>query len=142
MAPTTPPTTAPTCYPSLSPHSISIIITIAGTGTSGSSGDGDGGQATSAAINAPSGIDVDASGNVYFSEYSSNRVRKITVATGIISTYAGTGSGSYSGDGGAASSSAVNGPNGLCIDTAGTYQCFMKCSPGRSLGPILMYFFR
>ncbi len=80
---------------------------------------GDGGQATSAAIFAPSGIAIDSSGNVFFGEFGNNRVRKITVSTGIISTYAGTGSSSYSGDGGAATSAAFCTPNGLFIDTSG-----------------------
>ncbi len=116
--PTITPSITPTSYPSLSPHSISIISTIAGTGVAGYGGDG--GQATSATINGPHGIDIDSSGNVYFSECQGNRVRKITASTGIISTYAGTGSGAYSGDGGAASSAAVNCPVGLNIDTSGT----------------------
>ena len=111
------PSMTPTYYPSLSPHSISIITTIVGTGTGSYSGDG--GQATSATINTPTGIVIDASGNVYFSEWSNNRVRKITVSTGIISTFAGTGTGTYSGDGGVASSAKLNRPDGLCIDTSG-----------------------
>ena len=107
----------PTFYPSLSPHSISFISTIAGTGTASFSGDG--GQATSATINIPTGIAIDSSGNVYFNEFFNYRTRKITVSTGIISTYAGTGAASYSGDGGVASSATFNLPNGLCIDSAG-----------------------
>ena len=114
--PTATPSMSPTYYPSLSPHSISIISTIAGTNSSGNSGDG--GQATSAALNYPHGIALDASGNVFFSDLNNNRIRMITVSTGIITTYAGTGSGSYSGDGGAASSAALYNPNGLCIDTS------------------------
>ncbi len=101
----------------MSPHSISVISTIAGTGTTSFSGDG--GAATSAAINSPHGIDVDASGNVYFNDHVNHRVRKVTVSTGIITTYAGTGSGSFSGDGGVASSAALYYPNGLCLDMAG-----------------------
>ncbi len=116
VTPTTIPST-PTYYPSLSPHSITIITTIAGTGSAGYSGDG--GQATSASIYVPAGITIDSSGNVYFSEFYNHRVRKITTATGIISTYAGTGSSTYSGDGGVASSAALNGPDGLCIDSSG-----------------------
>ncbi len=123
--PTLPPTTAssvspsvsPAYYPSLSPHSISVVSTIAGTGTGNYSGDG--GQATSATINLPHGIALDSSGNVYFNDYYNHRVRKITASTGIITTYAGTGSTSYSGDGGVASSAALYRPNGLCIDTSG-----------------------
>ncbi len=94
-----------------------MITTIAGTGASSYSGDG--GVATSAAINSPHGIDVDASGNLYFNDYYNNRVRKITASTGIISTYAGTGSTSYNGDGGVATSAALYYPNGLCLDTSG-----------------------
>ena len=106
---------APTLNPSLSPHSVSIITTIAGTGTASYSGDG--GQATSAAMNTPTGIAIDSSGNIYFSDFGNHRVRKITAVTGIISTYAGTGTSSYTGDGGVASSATLNLPNGLCIDT-------------------------
>jgi streptogramin lyase len=109
---------SPTYFPSLSPHSASIISTIAGTGVGSYSGDG--GQATSASIYGPLGIAIDASGNVYFSDHANQRVRKITTSTGIITTYAGTGSASYNGDGGAAISAAISNPNGLCIDSSGT----------------------
>ncbi len=94
-----------------------MISTIAGTGTASYSGDN--GQATSATLNGPTGIVLDSSGNVYFSEYYSHRVRKITVSTGIIATFVGTGSGTYSGDGGPASSAALDRPLGLSIDTSG-----------------------
>jgi putative salt-induced outer membrane protein YdiY len=122
MSPTTVPSTAtpsiqPTYYPSLSPHSVSVISTFAGTGTASYSGDG--GQATSSTINGPTGIAIDTSGNVYFSDWFNNRVRKITISTGIITTYAGTGSSTYSGDGGVASSAALSNPDGLCIDSSG-----------------------
>ncbi len=110
------PSTQPTYYPSLSPHSISIISTVAGTGTKSYSGDG--GQATSATVNNLRQLAVDSSGNVYVSDYSSHNVRKITVSTGIISTYAGSGSTSYNGDGGVASSASLQGPQGLYIDTS------------------------
>ncbi len=94
-----------------------MISTIAGTGTASYSGDG--GQATAAAINYPHGIALDSSGNVYFSDNSNYRVRKITASTGIISTYAGTGSASYSGDGGQATAAGLYNLNGLCIDSSG-----------------------
>ncbi len=111
------PTVIPTSYPSLNPHSIGIITTFAGTGTTGYSGDG--GQATSATLNGPRGIAVDTSGNIYFAEYFNNRVRKVSSSTGIITTYVGTGTAGYSGDGGAASSASLNHPFGLCIDASG-----------------------
>ncbi len=114
------PSIQPTHYPSLSPHSISIITTIAGTGTAGYSGDG--GQATSATLYCPTGIDIDASGNVYFTDHCNHCVRKITASTGIISTYAGTGVAAYSGDGGLASSATLYSPEGLCFDASGSNQ--------------------
>ena len=117
-SPTFVPSTAiPSVQPTLSPHSISIISTIAGTGTASYSGDN--GPATSATVYGPSGIVIDSSGNVYFSEFSNHRVRKITSSTGVITTYAGTGSASYSGDNGLATSAALNNPNGLSTDSSG-----------------------
>ena len=47
------------------------------------------------------------------------RIRKVTVSTGIISTIAGTGDMSYSGDGGAATSAAVYYPGGITLDSSG-----------------------
>ena len=59
-----------------------IIITVAGTGTAGATGDG--GLATSARLNYPAGIAVDAAGNIYIGDGGNNKVRKITLSTGII----------------------------------------------------------
>ena len=93
-----------------------IILTIAGTGAGGYSGDG--GQATSATVFVTHGIAVDSNANVFINDYN-QRVRKITASTGIISTYVGTGTASYSGDGGAATSATLFEPQGLCIDHSG-----------------------
>lgn len=81
------------------------ITTVAGTGTNGTTGDG--GAATSAQIYSPRGIAVDLYGNLYISGRDSDRVRKVTPA-GVISTLIGNGTGSSTGDGGAASSATVN----------------------------------
>jgi len=62
---------------------------------------------------------VSALGDVYIADQSNNRIRKVTVSTGIISTIAGTGSGSYSGDGGLATSAALYSPYGVCLDSSG-----------------------
>ena len=56
-------------------------------------------------------------GNVYIADYGNNRIRK--VSTGIISTIAGTGTASYSGDNGAATSATLNGPSGVALDASG-----------------------
>ena len=59
-------------------------------------------------------------GNVYIADSGNHRIRKVTVSTGIISTIAGTGTGSYSGDNGAASSATLYLPGGVALDAAGT----------------------
>ena len=58
-------------------------------------------------------------GNVYISDYNNNRIRKVTVSTGIITTIAGPGSTSYSGDGGAATSATLFWPTGVTVDASG-----------------------
>jgi len=94
-----------------------IITTIAGTGAAGFSGDG--GAATSALINSPTGIVVDRVGNIYFSDWHNNRIRKIT-PSGIISTFAGTGEAGYSGDGGPATAASFSNELwALAADTSG-----------------------
>jgi trimeric autotransporter adhesin len=94
-----------------------IISTVAGTGSYGSSGDG--GIATSAEFSSPDDIAIDASGNIYIADAGNNRIRMVTKSTGIISTVAGTGSYGYSGDGGIATSAALNYPRGVAIDASG-----------------------
>ena len=97
--------------------STGIITTIAGTGTAGYSGDN--GAATSAQLRYTFGVAVDASGNVYIADTNNNRIRKITVSTGIITTIAGTGTAGYSGDNGAATSAQINYPFGVAVDASG-----------------------
>ena len=58
-------------------------------------------------------------GNVYIADQSNHRIRKVTVSTGIISTIAGTGSTTYSGDNGAATSATLNNPTGVAVDASG-----------------------
>jgi hypothetical protein len=90
-----------------------IITTFAGTGIAGNSGDG--GAATSAQLNYPAGVSADISGNLYIADYSNFKIR-VVCSTGIITTYAGTGVGGNSGDGGAATSAQLNGPCGVSVD--------------------------
>lgn len=58
-------------------------------------------------------------GNVYIADRGNNRICKVTVSTGVISTIAGTISASYSGDNGAATSAALNSPHGVALDSSG-----------------------
>ena len=92
------------------------ITTVAGTGVAGSGGDG--GAATSATLNAPSGVAVDQTGILYIAEYDGNRVRKVGTS-GTITRFAGTGGGSTSGDGGLATNAQLNAPWGVETDSDG-----------------------
>ena len=56
---------------------------------------------------------------MYISDNDNERIRKVTVSTGIITTIAGTGTSSYSGDGGAATSATLNNPIGVALDSSG-----------------------
>jgi sugar lactone lactonase YvrE len=95
-----------------------IINTVAGGGSCGSNYCGNGGQATAAEIWAPAGITTDVAGNLYFAEIDNNCIRKVN-SLGIISTVAGNGTGSYSGDGGPATAATLNSPYGVALDAVG-----------------------
>ncbi len=118
--------------------STGIITTVAGTGSTGYSGDD--GPATSASLNGPFDVAFDLAGihsisfiffftlilssflflgNFYITEIYNNRIRKVTISTGIITTYAGTGTSSFSGDNGPATSATFYYPGGLTLDSAG-----------------------
>ena len=58
-------------------------------------------------------------GNVYIADESNNRIRKVTVSTGVITTIAGTGSTTFSGDNGAATSATLYYPYGVALDASG-----------------------
>jgi sugar lactone lactonase YvrE len=93
------------------------ITTIAGVGQPRFGGDG--GPAVSAGLNEPSALTVQGA-RLYIADQSNNRVRVIDLASGIISTIAGTGSASYNGDGLLATEASLAGPSGLAIGTDGT----------------------
>ncbi len=96
--------------------SAGIITTFAGTAASGYAGDG--GPATLALLMAPFGVAVDRQGNVYIADPPCNTIRKVTIATGIITTVAGTGVSGFGGDGGPASAALLSNPEGIAVDTA------------------------
>ena len=93
-----------------------IITTFAGTGVYGYSGDG--GPAIAAKLYQPSSVALDASGNVYIADQRNDRIRKVDT-NGIITTFAGNGTGGYSGDGGSAASARLLQPSGVTVDASG-----------------------
>ena len=90
---------------------VAVINSVAGNGTAGYSGDS--GLAVSAELNGPYGVAIDGAGNLYIADPANNRIRKVTLGTGIISTFAGNGTGGYSGDNGPAASAELQLPVGL-----------------------------
>jgi hypothetical protein len=97
--------------------STGIITTVAGTGVAANSVDGL--PATNAALNYPCGVCVDDTGNLYISEQFGHKVKKVSVATGLMSTFAGCGFAGPSGDSGPASAACLNEPAGLFVDKNG-----------------------
>ncbi|MGA3186172.1 MAG: hypothetical protein ABSF22_03610 [Bryobacteraceae bacterium] len=98
-----------------------IIATIAGSGATGTGSggySGDGGLAISALLNGPSGLAVDANGNLFIADTQNNVIRKVS-PSGIISTFAGNGTLGFSGDGNPAVSAQLNLPDGVAVDPSG-----------------------
>ena len=93
-----------------------VITTVAGNGTWGFSGDG--GAAISAQLNGTAGVAVDDAGKLYIADWANNRIRRVDSGGGI-TTVAGNGTQGFSGDGGAATGAALNGPVGVAVDGAG-----------------------
>ncbi|MBI1288907.1 MAG: T9SS type A sorting domain-containing protein [Flavobacteriales bacterium] len=93
-----------------------IISTVVGVGYSGFSGDD--GPANEAEISTPHYLAFDSNGNLFFSDYENNRIRKVD-SNGIITTVAGNGQTGVSGDGGFASAASVGKPDGVALDESG-----------------------
>ena len=79
---------------------------------------GDGGPATEAILNGPTGMAIDASGNLYIADSSNNRIRMVD-ANGTITTVAGNGTADFSGDGGPATDATLNYPSNVTVDSTG-----------------------
>jgi len=91
------------------------ITVYAGSGEGGA--ESDGGPAKDASILSPTGLALDADGNLYIS--ADNRVRKVDAETGIITTVVGTGRPGFKGDGGPAAEARLKAPAGLAVDSDG-----------------------
>jgi uncharacterized protein (TIGR03437 family) len=106
---------------------VGIITTVAGSGPANSVGGfgGDGGPATAAMLSQPSAIVVDAVGNLVIADTGNNRIRKVTVSSGIITTVAGSGPSflggdpGFNGDGGLATLAQLSRPSGITVDVPG-----------------------
>jgi sugar lactone lactonase YvrE len=94
-----------------------LIATVVGNGTRGFAGDY--GLATSAELDYPAGVFVDAGDNLIVADQENNRVRLVIAATGIISTIAGNGREYFTGDGGKATSSGLDQPVNVLLDRKG-----------------------
>jgi len=94
-----------------------IISSVAGIGRPGNSGDG--AAATLAAIGYVKGLAVDSAQNIYFTDSTSNTLRRINAA-GTISRIAGTGVAGFSGDGGSPLSATFRDLSGVAVDSSGT----------------------
>jgi NHL repeat len=101
------------------------VTTVAGDGAAGYSGDGR--LAAFAELNEPTGVAVDAKGDLYIADSANNVIRRVDARTGIITTVAGDvaadkaddGLGGFSGDNGPATSAQLNDPQGVALDGAG-----------------------
>ena len=101
-----------------------LLTVLAGNG--GQAFSGDGGAATDAEMFFPSGIALDSDGDLYIADTNNHRIRKVDIATGLISTFAGDGAtsdefgtGTFAGDGGPATDASFNRPAAIDFDSAG-----------------------
>ena len=99
-----------------------IITTVAGTGEPGSSGDG--GPGTRAQLREPNDCFLDGRGGLLIADIQDQRIRRLDVRTGIITTFAGTGEKARTGDGRPAAAASILGARAVCMDRRGnTYIC-------------------
>lgn len=99
-----------------------IITTVVGDGSEAFGGDN--GLAINAQLQGPTGVAINGQGDLYIADANNNRIRKVIMATGVITTVAGSGptghtNGDFSGDGGLATEALLNYPSNVTIDEAG-----------------------
>ncbi len=99
-----------------------VISTVAGDGTVGYGGDG--GDATAAQMREPNDCALDGKGGLLIADVQDQRIRRLDIATGVITTFAGTGEKAHTGDGGSATAAGIFGARAVCVDGSGnTYIC-------------------
>ena len=95
-----------------------VITTVAGSGSPSSAGDG--GLAVNAGVSNPGALLLDGAGDLYIADSSNHAIRKLSLATGTLTTVAGKlNQQGYTGDGGLATSATLNTPEGLAFDPSG-----------------------
>jgi sugar lactone lactonase YvrE len=95
-----------------------VVTNVAGTGSEGEGPDGV--PATDSAIWRPHGVAVDNRGHVFIADSPNHRIRRVDLATGIVTTVAGTGTAGFSGDGGPATEAKLDRPRFLIVDPDGS----------------------
>jgi sugar lactone lactonase YvrE len=95
-----------------------LVTVVAGSGLAGALGDG--GPAVAAHLDMPHGVAVDNQGRLYIADSANNRIRMVTLATGLITTVAGTGRPGGGGDGGPASAADLDHPRFLVVAPDGS----------------------
>jgi hypothetical protein len=93
------------------------VTPFAGNGTAGYSGDG--GPAAAAELDAPAGVAVDSSGDVFIADTNNSVIREVNHSTGLIATVAGNGTYGYNGDGIAATAAELDLPTAVAVDSSG-----------------------
>lgn len=110
-----------------------IITTVAGDATVGYGGDG--GPATKAQMREPNDCILDGKGGLLIADVQDQRIRRLDIASGVISTFAGTGEKEHTGDGGLASEAGIFGARAVCVDGMGnTYVCEREGNTLRRIG--------
>src|SRR5205814_1437539 len=94
-----------------------VITSVAGNGTAGLAGDA--GPATSAILHGPSEVTIDSAGNFYIADRKNNRIRRVDIGTGVITTVAGSGVAGWYFEGGPALISSLDNPSGVAVDATG-----------------------
>src|SRR5262249_23646988 len=97
--------------------STNVITTYAGNGSAGYAGDAI--LASTTSLNNPSGIALDAAGNLFIADRGNHRVRRVDAMTKMITTIAGDGNAGFAGDNGLAATAVLNSPSDVAVDAAG-----------------------
>ncbi|WP_158941297.1 Ig-like domain repeat protein [Granulicella sp. S190] len=100
-------------------ESTGIITTISGTGSLGFSGDTT--SATAATLALPHGLNIDATGNLYFADTANQRIRRIDAVTGVITTIVGDGIQAFAGDNASPLTASLDSPTATALSPTSVF---------------------